>query len=316
MYLSYRAATLDECQPSTQQEDLTALNALSPTRLDWDDVFVRSMYLCSDRPCECDWSRFTPHALEQIARLVIGQSVITGHDRRSLPLARFFKAKTVERTGPDGEPVRWVQAWFYWLRETSGAVDLLLNIDGGIYREVSIAWRYRHWTCSICGEEDGLCAHRPGEVSGEQRCLRVIDEIVDVLEGSLVYKGADQGATLARSFEGQIHGEDEPLLCIWADENPLFRSLLQHELLADVREFDPDALGALENSVSHVWIDDFQETVWAGHDMIKLLQGDGDLLTREADGSVEKYLSQTLKLTVQREDTDSDEVYLTARHAD
>ncbi len=315
MYLSHRAATLTEEQPHGDREDLAALNALSSMDLDWDDVFVRSMYLCSDQPCECDWSRFTVNALEQIATLVVGQSVITGHDRRSLPLARFFKAEVIEREGSDGRSMHWVQAWFYWLRQTSGAVDLLLNIDGGIYREVSIAWRYRHWACSICGEADGSCAHRPGEIVAGERCLRVIDEIVDVLEGSLVYKSADAGATLARSIGDPVPDATETVLCVWADGNPVFRLLEERELLGDVDELSADTFEAIEESAGRVLVEDFQAVVSAGYNVTRILSPAGDLLTRETDGSVEKYLVEKEGLFVERMENE-DDVFLAAQRTE
>ena len=291
MYLARRAATLGDDQASQNDADLAAINALSSTRLKWEDVFVRSMYLCSDQPCETDWSRFTPRALEQIVQLVVGQSVISGHDRRSLPLARFFKAAVVQRSGGEaGLSSQWVRAWFYWLRETSGATDLLLNIDGGIYREVSIAWRYRHWKCSICGQEDGICHHRPGELVGNERCLRIIDEVLDVLEGSLVYKGADAGAILTRSVAMASPTEDQAILCIWDEENDLFRLLVDQHLLTDVAEVTPEGVSALRESATQIWLDDFQPIVRSGCDPRQLLAPGGCLLTRETDGSIQPYL--------------------------
>lgn len=305
MYLARRAATLVDDQSSQNEADLAAINALSPTRLEWDDVFVRSMYLCSDRPSESDWSCFTPRALGQIARLVVGQSVISGHDRRTLPMARFFKASVLPRDDCEaGASSQWVQAGFYWLRETSGATDLLLNIDGGIYREVSIAWRYRHWQCSICGKEDGICQHRPGELVGDDRCLRVIDEVVDVLEGSLVYKGADAGATLSRSSAMAVPPEDQLILCIWDEGNDLFRVLTDHHLLADITEVDPEVLTSLRESVTHLWVDDFQRAIHSGCDPCRLLTPGGYLMTRETDGSVEPCLAEEHGVLVERETED------------
>ncbi|HPA45531.1 MAG TPA: hypothetical protein PK395_07175 [bacterium] len=283
MYHSYRAAELTDSHFSGVGADLAAINALAQMPLQLEDVYIRSMYLCSDQPCETDWSQFTPPALEQISRLVVGQSVIGGHDRRSLPLARFFKAAVVQKPGPGGEPSHWVQAWFYWLRKTSGATDLLLNIDGGIYREVSIAWRYRHWRCSICGKEDGVCGHRPGEQVEDSRCICLIDEVVDVLEGSLVYKGADEGAVVAGARSIAADMDDEAILCIWQDGNPLFDLFYRAELLSDVREATPEELAALQGSATHVWVDDLEQAVSCGCEPRHLLSLGGVLVTCHAD---------------------------------
>ncbi len=232
-------------------DHLAAINQLSATPLRADQVFVRSMYLCSTLPCDADGCQFTVEALEQIALLIVGQSVLPGHDRRSLPLARFFRAEVVERQGERLEqPAHFVRAWFYWLRDTSGAKDLLLNIDGGIYREVSLAWTFNQWRCSVCGAQNNQCSHRPGERYGEQTCYRLIDSVNEVLEGSLVYKSADRATNVtgARSM-----GESEPtVLLVTERDDPVFAYLNANRLLDDVAplaEWDD----SLTNSVEAIW---------------------------------------------------------------
>jgi len=193
-------------------EDMERIGTLAPGRIAPGDVYVRSMYLCSDRVCPADWGKFTENALRRICCLVVGRAVLRGHDRSSLPLARFYRAEVVERDGetdPEtGEPVRWVRAWFYWLRGTTGARDLLLNIDGGVYREVSISWRYRGATCSVCGDDIRSCEHTPGRTYDGTRCHFAVDEVLDVLEGSLVYRGAESRASLAGA-RGSLHDDSE-----------------------------------------------------------------------------------------------------------
>jgi len=181
-------------------DPMPEINALSPAPLARGEVYIRSMVLCTDLLCESDGARFSESALGDIARRVVGVSVLCGHDRRSLPVARFFRAEVVELPAHNelsGRPARGVRAWFYWLAGTSGAEDLLRNIDGGIYRAVSISWRYRADRCSICGAGRGGCSHVAGQVYAGALCHRIIDHVDEVLEGSLVYKGADTAAVLA-----------------------------------------------------------------------------------------------------------------------
>ena len=108
------------------------------------------------------------------------------------------------------------------MRETGGARDLLLNIDGGIYREVSISWRYRGGKCSICGEEIRTCSHSPGQKYDHKRCYFWIENVLEVLEGSLVYRGADKNAELSgvhKRSEGDLQkeiGKKVPPIC-WKD---------------------------------------------------------------------------------------------------
>lgn len=183
----------------SEADPMPEIHALSPTPLERGQVHVRSMILCTDRLCESDGCRLAESALADIAAKIPGVSVLAGHDRRSLPVARFFRGRVVqlpEQNPLTGEATRAVRAWFYWLAETSGAEDLRLNIDGGIYRAVSLSWRYRRDRCSVCGAETG-CGHAPGRRYHGVPCHRVIEAVDEVLEGSLVYKGADSAAQLA-----------------------------------------------------------------------------------------------------------------------
>lgn len=212
---------------TVSEADLAVINRIAPAPLRADQVYARSMYLCSDRYCEADHCRLSLRALEEIAAKAPGQSVLAGHDRRSLPLARFYKAEVVQRGG-----IHYVRAWFYWLRETAGARDLLLNIDGGVYREVSLAWRCGEWTCSVCGKQNGWCEHIPGQVYDGTVCSREIDSVREVLEGSLVFKGADKGTLLAgaRSADGGAM----PVALIAARRgDPVIEWLAERGLLVD-----------------------------------------------------------------------------------
>lgn len=240
------------------EADLAAINQLSAAPLRADQVFVRSMYLCSTQPCAADGCQFTLAALQQIARLIVGQSVLPGHDRRSLPLARFFRAEVVQRENENGKAAHFVRAWFYWLRDTSGANDLLLNIDGGIYREVSLAWKFNQWRCSICGAQANQCSHHPGERYGERTCYRLIDAVTEVLEGSLVYKSADRSTNVTgmRSAE-----EYDAFVMLVADaSDPVFAYLNERGLLDDVAPV-ADWDESLGDGIESIWLRSDQDAV-------------------------------------------------------
>lgn len=236
-------------------DDIKQINQLAQMPLKPEQVYVRSMFLCSNQPCLSDGCQFTVSALQQIAKLIVGQSVLSGHNRNTLPLARFYKAKVVEKQ-PDlpggSEPVYFVQAWFYWLRETSGAKDMLLNIDGGIYREVSLAWKYNHWHCSICNAENGGCNHRVGEEYNGKRCFRLITEVYDVLEGSLVYKAADKDTHLSgmhhKRFETQSNHQ---VLLIANHDDPTMQHFQQNDCCQMLSNEDLDTL---QESIEHLWL--------------------------------------------------------------
>jgi hypothetical protein len=242
------------CESEISDDDLNRINAIAPTPLRAEQLHVRSMYLCSTQPCAADGCQFTKNALEQIAELILGQSVMCAHNRNSLPLARFYKAQVVSRRVPEmDEPVYFVRAWFYWMRDTSGAKDLLVNIDGGIYREVSLSWRYNTWFCSVCMAKDSECGHRVGEVVDGQTCFRLIDCVQDVLEGSLVYKAADRETFLAGS-RGVDGMEGEPSLMLICDGNdPLLGRLESAGVLCNRHALDMGN-AALPERVDHLWL--------------------------------------------------------------
>ena len=208
-----RGEILEDKETTHSKDWMRAINHLSQKPLAEDQVYIRSMYLCSNQICESDGCRFSDRALQQICEKVVGESVLAGHDKRSLPVARFFKASVVDRSEiPDpetGQPTRWVRAWFYWIKETQGARDLALNMDGGIYREVSISWRYRGGRCSICDNAPHRCSHIRGEQYEGQVCYTWIDEVIDVLEGSLVYRGADRETAILGDHSDQAEQESD-----------------------------------------------------------------------------------------------------------
>ncbi len=238
----------------TTDSDMKIINQLAPGDLSSEQVFIRSMYLCSSQPCISDGCQFTRQALEEIAERVVGLSVLTGHDRSSLPIARFFKAEVVQSDSQDnGEQVYFVRAWFYWLRNTSGAKDLLLNIDGGIYREVSLAWKFDAWICSVCNSPNGRCGHRAGALYNEQRCYRLIDHVTEVLEGSLVYKSADRNTFLSGERSGDSFQNTNSVLIVGDDDDPLLDFLEKRGLLQDRNNLE-EISDSITRSVDLLWM--------------------------------------------------------------
>lgn len=241
-------------------DDLERINRLAPAKLSADQVYVRSMYLCSTQPCLSDGCQFSKQGLEDIAGKIVGQSVLTGHDRSRLPLARFFKARVVE--GPSvsaSPPVYFVRAWFYWLRGTTGAKDLLLNIDGGIYREVSLSWRFNRWHCSICHAENNRCAHRVGDEYDGKICFRLIHSIAEVLEGSLVYKSADKNTLLTGARHALEQTRSGTIVLIARPGDPLFQKLRELDAIVEIQTID-EPLESPLNPSGLWWIRSSSET--------------------------------------------------------
>lgn len=159
-----------------------------PNRLDPHDVHVRAMYVVSDE-VNSFGGCFPPEEHPRLAELLVDSPVMVGHRKDKLPIGRTFHAVTTER---DGRP--WVKGYFYWLRSDKDAERLRDNIDGGVYRECSVAFTFLLPECSICGNDIRRCEHQPLQryrIGGtETPCHFNYRRLERVLETSLVYRGA------------------------------------------------------------------------------------------------------------------------------
>jgi len=123
--------------------------------------------------------------------------VLVGHRKDHLPVARAFYTETVEHKGRP-----WVKSYFYWLKSADNSEELCDNIDGGIYKECSIAFTFSMPECSICQKDIRNCSHEPFEKYNQQGtqilCHFNYRQIEKVLESSLIYRGANPGTSLGK----------------------------------------------------------------------------------------------------------------------
>jgi len=101
----------------------------------------------------------------------------------------------------------WLAVHFYWLAESDGAGNLLKNIDGGIYKEVSAAFLFELPECSICGRDVRICEHIPFRryaiPNGSlQPAFFWYRNVTKLLETSLVYRGAVPGTKITVPLSG------------------------------------------------------------------------------------------------------------------
>ncbi|GAB4567000.1 MAG: hypothetical protein Tsb0017_27480 [Geothermobacteraceae bacterium] len=194
-------------------ELLTRINGFALEPLAAEDVFIGKQILAHNG-IDRDLERFTEDLLEQFAATLPGKSVLYFHDRRgTLPLGLYFDAQTetlsVEKfkalTGadprlPDGiDQVKVLWAWYYVVK--TDEVDFVLkNIVGGTYR---------HWSIGFTASD--LVAVK-AEANGPTLCWEYVGP-GEALEGSLVWLGAQQGASSQKSAgkpTAQPEG-DEPM---------------------------------------------------------------------------------------------------------
>jgi len=206
-----------------------------------DGLSVREMLLAHDQ-YDRTFERFPPAYLARFAETLPGKSVLAGHDTGRLPMARFFRADVEQRREsgfptlrqpgkdypadpgvkaaelvPGFEPrnrtVRWLKGGFYYPADP----DLDAKITTGIYRSVSIGFRFADLDCDVCRKSylRGDCPHLLGQELDDGR--RVTGTYsgdvaqVEALEGSIVWLGAQPQARIIKAADGRLIDTPENL---------------------------------------------------------------------------------------------------------
>lgn len=187
-----------ECTP----EMLAKINQYALTPLKVEEVYTRKLLLahnCIDR----DNERFPDAMLDQFAETILGKSLLIGHNRKETGSGLFFEASTEEMTieqfksitgenprMPDGlDRCKCLWAWFYTLK-TPSSEEWLKWIDGGITRHCSIGFAAAD-LAAVRKDPNGPALYWEYCCPGE------------ALEGSLVWLGAQPGATSQKNMKDQ-----------------------------------------------------------------------------------------------------------------
>src|SRR5574343_773788 len=194
------------------------------------DVHVRQMLLAHNQH-DRTGERFPKAYLERFAETAPGKSALSGHDSGSLPLGRFFRADLQTRVEadfpvlvrqaaegrdrwrqfeftPERVRVTWLKAGFYFPADAEGEA-LRGRIDLGVYRDVSIGFRYDDLICDVCSKSyfGGDCPHVIGWRAEDNTTLVTgtyggDPNKAEMLEGSVVWLGAQQQARLVKAIQG------------------------------------------------------------------------------------------------------------------
>lgn len=159
-----------------EKTTLEKINRFTRRELGEDEVYTFSVILC-DNDIDRDLERFSDEALVTLAEKFIGRTGISDHDPSSAnQTARIFDTQIMtdeSRTTAYGAPYRYLKAEAYMVRTSSNA-ELIKEIDGGIKKEVSISCSAAKRTCSVCGAENGSCAHVKGKSYGGKVCHTIL----------------------------------------------------------------------------------------------------------------------------------------------
>lgn len=193
------------------EEELALINRYSLKDLKAEDVFTFSVILCDNR-VDRTFEHFTEKALEDMAALYVGRTVIKDHSRRAdNQIARIYDTAVID--GENGYKA--LRAKAYMVR-TAGNADLIREIEAGIKKEGSVSFWPAKYVCDICGRDNlkELCKHWPGasySVNGEEKvCTFTLDGVKDVFEFSLVAVPAQPAAGTCKSIKGEQPEPTDP----------------------------------------------------------------------------------------------------------
>ena len=188
-------------------DTLDKINALTRRDFTESEIYTFPVTLCHN-DIDRDGERFSDAALEQLAVLFIGKTIITDHDPKAAgQIARIYDTEVVtdaEKLTQDGRPFKFLKGFAYMVR-TSENADFILEIDAGIKKEVSVSCQAEKQICSICGKEVGNCDHIKGNSYDGTVCCHILDNITDAYELSFVAVPAQQGAGVTKNYQkGEI----------------------------------------------------------------------------------------------------------------
>jgi len=194
-----------------REEDTSLINSLEPpppVKITPEEIFIRNVRLTGDA-VNSYYGRFRTDDLPKLLEFSRGVSCLIGHNRNTAGIARYFGGKIVEhtfhnRTTGKDETGNFIVPKIYWMKSHSKAEDLRINLDGGIYHSFSIGYWYKKATCSICGNDIRLCEHIPGKKYDDELTFFWYDDIIDVVEGSIVFSGAHPGTGIHSSLSGRL----------------------------------------------------------------------------------------------------------------
>lgn len=192
-------------------EDLALIGKYARREMTAEEVYTFPVVLC-DNEVDRDGERFSVEALDRLAELFVGKTGIFDHDPKGRnQTARIYRCRVEEdpkRMTSAGERYRMLRADAYMMR-TDATRELMLEIDGGIKKEVSVGCAMGGAVCSVCGADrrKAPCGHRAGEQYDGKLCHTVLINPTDAYEWSFVAVPAQPRAGVVKGYVA----EDSPL---------------------------------------------------------------------------------------------------------
>ncbi len=185
------------------KNELELINRFTRRSFGEDDIYAFSVVLC-DNEIDRDFERFSDEALEELSKLYVGVTGVADHDPKSSnQSARIFSCRVEAPEGKltsDGRQYKRLCARAY-MPKSEGSEELILALDSGIKKEVSVGCAVKKRICSICGEDISGCDHIKGRKYAGRLCYAVLDEPADAYEWSFVAVPAQKNAGVIKGLE-------------------------------------------------------------------------------------------------------------------
>ncbi len=193
------------------EKDLELINQYTRRAFSEDEIYAFSVVLC-DNEVDRDYERFTVEALFELEKLFVGKTGIFDHNPKAEnQTARIYRCEVEAIEGrktSTGDQYFRLRASAYMPR-TKGNEELIMQIESGICKEVSVGCASKKSTCSVCSSQRGVshCSHRKGEVYNGKLCYFELSDITDAYEWSFVAVPAQREAGVIKNFE-EIKGKE------------------------------------------------------------------------------------------------------------
>lgn len=190
--------------------ELELINQYTRRKLTDDEVYTFSVVLC-DNEIDRDYEKFSNESLQKLADLFIGKTGIVDHDAKSdNQKARIFSCKVEKVEGRYNS----LKEDYYrlvaraYIPKSEKNSDLILEIDTGIKKEVSVGCSVNNKICSICGADlkSSECNHKKGKSYDGQVCYVLLENPVDAYEWSFVAVPAQKEAGVIKAFNYDSKG--------------------------------------------------------------------------------------------------------------
>lgn len=185
-------------------DELQLINKYTRRNMTEDEVYVFSVVLC-DNDIDRDYERFTVESLSALEKMFVGKTGITDHNPKAEnQTARVISCKVENvqgRKNAVGDDYFRLVARAYMPKSEKNK-DLMLAIDSGILKEVSVGCAVEETRCSICGRQISSveCTHHKGEKYNGKICYGELINPTDVYEWSFVAVPAQKEAGVIKAF--------------------------------------------------------------------------------------------------------------------